>query len=80
MPSDIGASEVRLRFHGTTSSLPLFPASESQDTLLARACPQSEEVGVEHLLRDVKDMTISTLANQARAAPAPVTQQLLRAA
>merc|ERR1719440_992846 len=26
---------------------------------------ESEEVGVEHLLRDVKDMTISTLANQA---------------
>merc|ERR1719263_2158699 len=25
---------------------------------------ESEEVGVEHLLRDVKDMTISTLANQ----------------
>ena len=41
----------------------------SPDTLLARACPQSEEVGVEHLLRDVKDMTISTLANQ-------VTQKL----
>jgi len=30
---------------------------------------ESEEVGVEHLLRDVKDMTISTLANQ-------VTQKL----
>merc|ERR1711871_1455435 len=25
---------------------------------------ESEEVGVEHLLRDVKDMTISTLANR----------------
>ena len=25
---------------------------------------EAEEVGVEHLLRDVKDMTISTLANQ----------------
>jgi len=30
---------------------------------------EAEEVGVEHLLRDVKDMTISTLANQ-------VTQKL----
>ena len=30
---------------------------------------ESEEVGVEHLLRDVKDMTISTLANR-------VTQKL----
>tara|TARA_B110001452_G_scaffold266311_1_gene272857 strand:+ start:2058 stop:3203 length:1146 start_codon:yes stop_codon:yes gene_type:complete len=46
-----------------------FLACLSPDTLLARACPQSEEVGVEHLLRDVKDMTISTLANQ-------VTQKL----
>ena len=26
---------------------------------------EAEEVGVEHLLRDVKDMTISTLSNQA---------------
>ena len=25
---------------------------------------EAEEVGVEHLLRDVKDMTISTLSNQ----------------
>ena len=30
---------------------------------------ESEEVGVEHLLRDVKDMTLSTLANR-------VTQKL----
>ena len=38
---------------------------------------ESEEVGVEHLLRDVKDMTISTLANRAcsprlQRAPSPM--------
>jgi len=32
---------------------------------------ESEEVGVEHLLRDVKDTTISTLANQVPPRPGP---------